>query len=187
MDITLATHGSDRRPSARPSINRPEGKPSALPSALPSARPSALPSARPSAIPTVVSPKQKQNISKLQNDLKNIHGNSQVTQEQVKDLSGDLMTLAEGTVKPSQSSVDTLASDLANFTADANISRAESYKLMQDISAVMNSANIPRSEVQAVIDDVNTILAASGISQAEAQEIVSDLEAIATEIQSNVK
>lgn len=133
-----------------------------------------------------LSDKQKKNVQELITDLQSIAAGSTVTQDQITALGQSLMTLAQGTTKPSQASVDQLAADLADVLSDGGLSKNDIKLLAEDISAVMNSANIPQSEVDAVIASVQTVFQASGVDQGDLQEIRYDLEKIAAEIRKNV-
>ena len=132
------------------------------------------------------SPQQQQNINKLKADLQSIQGKSEVTPQHKQQLADSLMTLAEGTTKPSQASVQKLANDLAAALDDGELSNQKIYQLSQDLEAVLNSANIPQSEVQAVINDTRAILAASNVTSSYVQLIASDLQAIAAELKRNI-
>ena len=134
-----------------------------------------------------MSPQQQQNLARLQQDLAGLKSGSEVSQAQKDALTASLTTLAQGTVKPSPSSVSKLSGDLSSAMADGDISKAEQVQLTQDVAVVMNSANIPTSEVQAVIGDVQSILLSSNVDKADVQTITSDLQAIADELQSNAR
>ncbi len=56
---------------------------------------------------------QKQNITKLKNDLNAIQSGSQVTDVQKEALKNDLMALCDGATKPDEAMVQKLANDLA--------------------------------------------------------------------------
>jgi hypothetical protein len=128
---------------------------------------------------------QQQNVGKLKGDGGKLKSESNVTTEQKQKLSVDLKTLAQGTVKPSQESVDSLATSLSGAMSDQTLTTQEKAKVMKDVRAVMNSANIPASELEAVIQDCQSILAASNVDQADVQLIVNDLRAIGTELKKN--
>lgn len=133
-----------------------------------------------------MSEQQKKNVQELIVDLQSIANSSTVTQDQVKALGNSLMVLAQGTIKPSQASVDKLAQDLADALSDGGLSKIEIQRLAEDIAAVMDSANIPQSEVQAVIEHAKGILEASSVDKGDLQEIKYDLEQIAAEIRKNI-
>jgi hypothetical protein len=143
--------------------------------------------ARKSAKPTGsrLSPTQQQNVSQLKDDLNAIQQGSTVTQAQVQALSQSLQAMADGAVKPNPATVDKLAADLSQATADGKMSSAEKARLAADVQAVMNSAQIPAAEVNQAIADAQAILQASGVTRAEAQAVAADLRAIASELQSN--
>ncbi|MEW5820053.1 MAG: hypothetical protein AB1782_07655 [Cyanobacteriota bacterium] len=129
---------------------------------------------------------QRQNIAKLKTDLDSIKSGSNVTPAQKQQLAQDFMKLAQGSTKPSQGSVDKLASDLSDAISDKNLTAMEKKKLIDDVYAVLNSANVPPQEIQAVIDDARVVLEASGVDQNDVQLIINDLIAIANEFKNNV-
>lgn len=133
----------------------------------------------------VISPAHQENVKKLQSDLTYIKNGSEVTPEQKQQLVKDFQKLAEGTVKPSQESVSTLATSLSSAFADQKITPQEQIKIMENVTTVMNSANIPPEEVQAVVQDAKTILEASGVDKNDVEIIVNDLKAIVEEIQNS--
>ena len=176
-------------------VSRPAGNPPAAPT-----QPSASFQPRSGSRPTTttartsvtserpkptISPQQQANLQKIQSDLLALKGQSQVTTEQKTKMATDLQTLAEGTVKPSQESVQKLSNDLSQAMADSSLSKSEQAKLMQDVTAVLNSANIPPAELKTVIADAQAILGASGVDQDDVKLIVSDLQAIGKELQKN--
>lgn len=132
-----------------------------------------------------MSEQQQANLKNLQNDLLGIKADSQVTQEQKDALAYSLMAMADGATKPSQESVDKLASDLSEAMADGTLANREKVALANDVAAVMNSANIPQSEVEAAVSAAQALLTASGISKSDVQVIVNDLKAIGTEAKKN--
>lgn len=129
-----------------------------------------------------MSTQQQANLTKLQQDLAAIKQGSQVTPAQKESLAQSLMTLAEGTTRPSQASVSKLSSDLSQAMADSKITPKEQAQLMQDVAVVLNSANIPPEELQAVMADAQAILLSSGVDQSDVEVIMSDLQAIANEL-----
>lgn len=129
------------------------------------------------------SAQQQANIQKLKSDLQLLKSDSQVTQSQKDQMAHDLRNLAEGTQKPSQQSVDKLATDLSDALADGNLTYQEQAMLAQDIASVMNSANIPPEEVQAALNSAQSILESSNVDQSDVQLIMNDLHAIAEELQ----
>lgn len=129
-----------------------------------------------------LSSQQQTNLTKLQQDLAGIKQGSQVTQAQKDQLAHSMMTLAEGTTRPSQETVTKLSSDLSEAMADSKITPKEQAALMQDVTAILNSANIPPEELQAVMDDAQQILISSGVDQADVALIMADLQAIANEV-----
>lgn len=133
-----------------------------------------------------MSSQQQSNLSKLEQDLKDIKAGSQVTDQQKQDLANSMTTLVKGTTKPSQESVDQLSSHLSSAVDDGNLTKAEQVQLAQDVAVVLNSANIPPEEVQAVISDVEQILISSGVDQSDVALVVSDLQSISQELQSNL-
>lgn len=130
LTLTWAAAGARPGRGDRTAPTAPTSRPASRPTTAPTSRPTSRPTAAPTARPTGenLSPQQQQNVVKLQSDLMSLKGDSQVTQEQKQKLAADLNTLAQGTVRPSQESVDKLAGDLADSMADSSISQAEAYK-----------------------------------------------------------
>lgn len=132
-----------------------------------------------------LSPTQAANIQKLIADLQAIRANSQVTPEMVEQFLRDTAVLLQGTQKPSQQSVETLATDLKSATADGTISPLEMATLQRDLAQVLTEANIPESEVKAVVDDWKAIVTASGVTPEQVKTILADLQAIVLEAAAN--
>jgi hypothetical protein len=76
-----------------------------------------------------------------------------------QQLAADVRTLAEGTVRPSTESVQTLIATVKSATADGLITTRERVQITAATNAVLASANIPVSELQAVANDIRAIVA----------------------------
>jgi hypothetical protein len=126
---------------------------------------------------------QQSNVDKLKGDLATMQAGSQVTPAMKQQLAADLTAMCEGATKPSQASIDKLATDLTAAMADKKLSQAEIAKLTADIYKVLNSAGISADEFNAVVADAKAILTASGVNKNSVQLIVADLQAIGAEFQ----
>lgn len=136
-----------------------------------------------SAFDQVVSEQQQANLQTLAGDLQQLQGESEVTQDQVKELSSSLQAMADGATKPSEESVDELATDLSAALDDGSLSTMEQASLTRDLQAVFDSANIKTSEVTAAMEDAQAILESSNVDQADVEKILADLQAIYDEMQ----
>ncbi|MBI3271020.1 MAG: hypothetical protein HYZ53_18600 [Planctomycetes bacterium] len=130
------------------------------------------------AFDQVVSDQQQANLKKLGSDLQALQGDSEVTDAQVQALKSSLRAMADGATKPSQESVNKLATDLSAALDDGSLSTKEQAQLVFDLQTVLNSAHIPPAEVQAAIADAQAILKASNVDSSDVQLIASDLQAI---------
>ena len=126
---------------------------------------------------------QKQNLEMLKKELVNIQASSEVTDAQKESLAKSLSAITEGATKPSEESVQALASSLSAAKADGEVAPEEAMKIAQDLSTVFNSANVSTDEVKAAVTDVQTIMEASGVDKATVEKLVADLMVIGEEMQ----
>lgn len=128
----------------------------------------------------LVSGTQIAEFQQLAADLQTIHSHSTVTPQQVQQLLVDTAVMLQGAQAPSQASVQTLVTDLKNFTADGQLTKGETAKLTADLTKVLKEANIPVAEAEAVAGDVQAIVTASGVTVSDVQTIINDIKAILT-------
>jgi hypothetical protein len=89
--------------------------------------------------------------------------------ELFQQLAADVRTLAEGTTRPSQASVQAFVMTTWTAFADGAVSPVEAAMIVQTAKTVMAEANVPPEELMAVIVDVQAIRAALGASPARAR------------------
>lgn len=74
-----------------------------------------------------------------------------------QQLIADVRTLAEGTVRPSTESVQSLVNTVKSATADGIVTNRERLAITAAAQAVLASANVPVAELQAVANDLRAI------------------------------
>ena len=143
----------------------------------------AVPSARAAAYhPTS---QELQDVAKLFTDFQTLKAGSDVTDAEKSALAADLALLTTSTTKPSQTSIDQLAADLAGAFADGSLSPAEKAQLVLDVDGVFNSAGLTTAEANQFIADATAILVSSGIDAADVQLIAADLAAVSADAQTD--
>ena len=141
--------------------------------------------ARPATTPaTTTSPTPvQQSIAKLRTDLAAIKANSQVTADQKQQITKDLIAVAQGASKPSQSAAANLAGSLSAAFAEKPLAEKECSRLLSDLAAVLNPAKIQAAQMQAIYADIQAIFQANGMARKDAVKIVDQVKAIAAETQ----
>lgn len=84
-----------------------------------------------------------------------------------QELAADLKVLVQGTTRPSQASVQALATTVQTATADGVITAGEKAKITKAANVVLAEANVPPEEVAAVVADVQAIYAALSANAAK--------------------
>ena len=132
-----------------------------------------------SASPTPI----QQSIAKLRADLTAIKANSPVTAEQKQQIAKDLVAVAQGASKPSQSTAADLAGSLAGAFAEKPLADKDCSRLLSNLAAVLNPAKIQSSQMQAIHADIQAIFQANGMARKDAVKIVDQVKAVGTETQ----
>lgn len=139
------------------------------------------------SITAKMDPEQKSNIDTLTSQLTALQGNSDVTDDQKKQLTKDLQAAMEGAQKPSEESVSKLAGDMVDYTSDGKMTTKEIMAIQKDVKAVLDSANITDAEVEALKTDVKGIADSSNLTKEDVDSLVAEVEAIAKTAQANAQ
>jgi hypothetical protein len=86
-----------------------------------------------------------------------------------QNLAADVRTLAEGTTRPSQASVQAFVMTTWIAFSDGAVSPLEAAQIAQTANTVLAEANVPVEELVAVVVDVQAIHAALGSAPARAR------------------
>jgi hypothetical protein len=120
----------------------------------------------------------QQSMAKLRASLTAIKAGSPVTAAQKQQIAKDVIGLAHGASKPSESTAASLADNLATALAAKPLSQKDCNRLLSDLAAVLNPANIPASRMQAVHSDIQAIFQANGMGRNDAIKIVDQVKAV---------
>ena len=110
-------------------------------------------------------------------------GELQVTTDQKQKIATDLIAVAQGASKPSNSTAANLANSLAGAFAVKPLPDRDCSRLLSDLAAVLNPAKIQATQMQAIYADIQAIFQANGMARKDAMEIVNQVKAIAAETQ----
>jgi len=125
----------------------------------------------------------QQSVAKLRADLTAIKANASVPPEQRQQVARDLVALAHGANKPSQTTAANLAGSLSDAFAEKPLADKDCTRLLSDLAAVLNPANIQPAQMQAIYADIQAIFQANGMARKEAVKIVDHVKAVAVETQ----
>jgi hypothetical protein len=140
------------------------------------------------APPTPAKPNQhQQNISKLRADVAKIHTEHKVTDQSKEEFSRDLLSVAQGSTKPSAASLSRLADALLAALAPASVSTAADEKLVQRLVVLVNSGGLTPTRTQEISDEVQAALQSAGVPAADASKIASDLQLVASDVRPAAK
>lgn len=151
------------------------------PPANPPAAPAPAPA--PASPPSQVDLDLKQNLEKLQTDLSNLKPGSQAGDDLKKTLQADFATLAKGSVRPSATNLDKLATDLAEALSAPDVSARELGQLAQAVNVVVNSSMVTTAQAQSFLVVAQTALKSSRVPDAAGEKVAADLKAILAEVQ----
>jgi hypothetical protein len=132
-----------------------------------------------SAAPTPI----QQSIAKLRADLTAIKANAQVTAAQKQQIAKDLMAVAQGANKPTQSAAANLASSLAAAFAEKPLADRDCSRFLSDLAAVLNPGRIQPAQMQAIHADIQAIFQANSMARKEAVKLVDQVKAVGAETQ----
>jgi hypothetical protein len=121
-------------------------------------------------------------LARLRGDLISIPTNAPVTSDIKQRLSRDFQAIAQ-TGKPTQSSTDKLAGEVASAFAEKALSPTDRERFITNINAALNPANMQPSQLTAVIGDVQAIFQVNGLTRTKAAEIGDSLKAVSAETQ----
>jgi hypothetical protein len=130
-----------------------------------------------SAAPTPV----QQSVARLRTDLTTLKGQTKVTAEQKQLITKDLIALAHGANRPSQSTAANLADSLSAALAEKPLPDKDLGRLLSDLAAVLNPARIQAAQMQAVHADIQAIFQANGMARKDAARIVDQVKAVGAE------
>jgi hypothetical protein len=125
----------------------------------------------------------QQSIAKLRADLAAIKANTPVTADQKQQITKDLIAVAQGASKPSQSTAANMADSLSGAFAEKPLADKDCSRLLSDLAAVLNPARIQPAQMQAIYADIQAIFQANGMARKDAVKIVDQVKAIAAETQ----
>jgi hypothetical protein len=125
----------------------------------------------------------QQSIAKLRADLAAIKANSPVTADQKQQITKDLIAVAQGPSKPSQSTAANLANSLAGAFATKPLADNVCSRLLSDLAAVLNPAKIQATQMQAIYADIQAIFQANDMARKDAMVIVDQVKAVGAETQ----
>jgi hypothetical protein len=140
-----------------------------------SAQPAAAPVTR--ASPTPV----QQSVAKLQTDLKAVKGPAKVTADQRQRITNDLIALAHGAKKPSQSTAANLTDGLLAAFAEKPLIDKDLNRFLSDLAAVFNPTGIQSAQMQAIYGDIQAIFQANGTARKDAVKLVDLVKAAGAE------
>ena len=123
----------------------------------------------------------QQSLAKLKADLAVIKPNTPVPAAQKQQIAKDLMAVAQGASKPSQTTVASLASSLADAVAEKPLADNSTSRLMSNLAAVLNPTKISPAQMQAIYDDIQAIFQANGTARKDAVKIVDQVKAVGVE------
>jgi hypothetical protein len=132
-----------------------------------------------SAAPTPI----QQSIAKLRADLTAIKANAQVTAAQKQQIAKDLMAVAQGANKPTQSAAANLVSSLAAAFAEKPLADRDCSRFLSDLAAVLNPGRIQPAQMQAIHADIQAIFQANSMARKEAVKLVDQVKAVGAETQ----
>jgi len=132
-----------------------------------------------SASPTPI----QQCIARLRADLTAIKANVPATAEQKQQIAKDLIAVAQGASKPSQSTAADLATGLAAAFAEKPLADKDCSRLLSDLAAVLNPAKIQASQMQAIYADIQAIFQANGMARKDAVKLTDQVKAVGAETQ----
>jgi hypothetical protein len=165
--------------------NRPVD-PATPPGATPAmpAKPAPTPAPGSLAAPvTQAKPNQhQQNIAKLKVDVTRIHTEHKVTDQSKQEFSHDLLSVAQGTTKPSPAAISKLADDLLPALAASSVTTAADEKLVQRLVVLVNSGGLSTERTHEISEETQTALQSAGVSPADASKVAGDLQAIAADV-----
>jgi uncharacterized phage infection (PIP) family protein YhgE len=125
----------------------------------------------------------QQSIAKLRADLTAIKANTPATTAQKDQISRDLIALAQGGSKPSQSTAADLANGLAAAFAAKPLADKDCSRLLSDLAAVLNPAKIQATQMQAIHNDIQAIFQTNGMARKDAVKILDQVKAVGAETQ----
>ena len=148
------------------------------------AKPAPTPAPGSLAAPTTpAKPNQhQQNIAKLKVDVARIHTEHKVTDQSKEEFSRDLLSIAQGSTKPSPATLSKLADDLLPALAASSVTTAADDKLVQRLVVVVNSGGLTATRTQEISEETQTALQSAGVSPADASKVASDLQSISADI-----
>ncbi len=88
-------------------------------------------------------------------------------------LRNDLMSLAQGGMRPASSSVQQLSAHLVNYLPRRSTPLLNTERLALNLETVMNGARLNASQVNRAINSSQTLLRSSGLPQAAQQAVAS--------------
>jgi hypothetical protein len=142
-----------------------------------SAQPAPTPAT--SASPTPI----QQSIAKLRADLTALQANSPATAAQKQQIAKDLMAVAQGANKPSQSTASDLANSLAAAFVEKPLVDKDCGRVLSDLAAVLNPAKIQAATMQLIYADIQAIFQNNGMTRKDAVKLVDQVKAVGTETQ----
>jgi hypothetical protein len=125
----------------------------------------------------------QQSVAKLRADLTAIKPNNPVTADQKQLIAKDLIALAHGASKPSESTAAELANRLTAAFAERPLPDRDCSRLLSDLAAVLNPARIQAAQMQAIYADIQAIFQANGMARKDAVKLVDQVKLVGAETQ----
>jgi hypothetical protein len=120
-------------------------------------------------------------VTRLQIDLAAIKPDAPATAAQKQQLAKDLIAVAQGAAKPSQTNADNLANLLAGAFGDKALSSATRARFTQEMDALLNRSKYPQAKPEGIYIDIKLIFQENGLSQAKATAISDSVKTLAAE------
>ncbi len=181
---TLTAHGQAEvivRERAKGVANQNNARQGAQPAApATAASPAAVPTAPPAASrPTV----QQQNIAKLKADLARVRQEGKVTDKSKQGFAKDLLVTAQGSGKPSMTTLASLSEHWLAAVASKDVTAVADEKLVSKVVVLLNSGGLPTRRTQELADESQAALQSAGVSAEAAAKINADLQLIAADVE----
>lgn len=170
--ITPAAFGQGAAVIIKQRAKETAGRPT-TPAPAPAAQPATGTAVAPQAGPA------QPNVSKIVSDLASIKAKPQATAEQKEKFATSLASVATGATKPSNESVQALASALADAIAGKKLATADQAQLARDLGNAMNApAGSP--QMAAAVQGVKDGLYLAGANDASIQAVAKALVGLST-------
>ena len=121
----------------------------------------------------------------VQNLQQVIQQNPQVRQ-QLQLVTGQIIGLARGPVKPSRDAVDRISFDLLRACSRGRLTAEHELVLAVIINLTLNSQRLPATEIDSAVNNGLIVLQSAGVPPAFCNSFGCDLRSIALELQPNL-